>query len=53
MTGAYATIAAGGVRHPLVTVTHITDRDGNEVARFAPEPETVPGRRRGDGTWST
>ena len=41
MTGAYATIAAGGVRHPLVTVTHITDRDGNEVARFAPEPETV------------
>ena len=41
MTGAYATIAAGGVRRPLVTVTHVTDRDGNEVARWAPEPETV------------
>ncbi len=41
MTGAYATLAAGGVRHPLVTVTHITDRDGKEIARFAPEPQTV------------
>ncbi len=41
MTSAYATIASGGVYHPPVTVTHITDRDGNEVARFAPEPRTA------------
>ena len=41
MTGAYAAIAAGGVRHPLVTVTHITDRAGNEVARFQDEPDRV------------
>ncbi len=41
MTGAYAAIAAGGIRHPLVTVTHITDRDGNEVARFEEEPDTA------------
>ncbi|PAP75169.1 penicillin-binding protein 1A [Rubrivirga marina] len=39
MTAAYATIAAGGVRHPPVVVTHITDRDGHEVARFEPEAE--------------
>ena len=38
MTAAYATIASGGVLHPPVLVTHITDRDGNEVARFEPEP---------------
>ncbi len=41
MTGAYATIASGGVRRPPVTVTHITDRDGNEVARFEPDERTV------------
>ena len=41
MTGAYAAIAAGGVRHPVVTVTHVTDRDGNEVARFEEEPSTA------------
>ena len=34
MAGAYATIAAGGMRRPPVVVTHVTDRDGNEVARF-------------------
>ncbi|MEM6285573.1 MAG: transglycosylase domain-containing protein [Bacteroidota bacterium] len=39
MAGAYATIAAGGVRRPPVVVTHITDRDGNEVARFAPDEQ--------------
>ncbi|MDT0630353.1 transglycosylase domain-containing protein [Rubrivirga sp. S365] len=38
MTSAYATIADGGVYRAPVTVTHITDRDGNEVARFAPPP---------------
>ena len=38
MTGAYGTIANGGVHRPPVTVTHITDRDGNEVARFEPRP---------------
>ncbi|WP_412061692.1 penicillin-binding protein 1A [Rubrivirga sp. IMCC45206] len=37
MAGAYATLASGGIRRPPVTVTHITDRDGNEIARFAPE----------------
>ena len=41
ITGAYATIAAGGVRRPPVVVTHITDRDGNEVARFEPDARTV------------
>ncbi|MEM0961560.1 MAG: transglycosylase domain-containing protein [Bacteroidota bacterium] len=34
MASAYASIAAGGVRRPPVVVTYITDRDGNEVARF-------------------
>jgi penicillin-binding protein 1A len=38
MTAAYATIAAGGLHRPPVLVTHVTDRDGNEVARFEPEP---------------
>ena len=38
MTSAYGTIADGGVYRPPVTVTHITDRDGNEVARFEPRP---------------
>ena len=37
MAGAYASIAAGGIHHPPVVVTHITDRDGNEVARFTPD----------------
>ncbi len=37
MTSAYATIASGGVYRPPVTVTHITDRNGVEVARFAPD----------------
>ncbi len=41
MTGAYAAIAAGGIRHPVVTVTHITDRDGNEVARFERDADRV------------
>ena len=41
MTGAYAAIAAGGVRHPVVTVTHVTDRDGQEVARFEPTPDVA------------
>ncbi len=36
LTGAYATIAAGGTRRPPVVVTHVTDRDGKEVARFEP-----------------
>ncbi len=39
MTDAYATIAAGGVHRPPVTVTHITDRDGHEVARFEPRSD--------------
>ncbi len=39
MTSAYAAIAAGGTRRPPVVVTHITDRDGNEVARFEPEAD--------------
>ena len=34
MTAAYATIAAGGMRRPPVVVTHVTDRDGVEIARF-------------------
>ena len=38
MTSAYGTIAGGGVYRPPVTVTHVTDRDGNEVARFEPTP---------------
>ncbi|HEX8386433.1 MAG TPA: transglycosylase domain-containing protein [Rubricoccaceae bacterium] len=38
MTSAYATIADGGLYRPPVLITHITDRDGNEVARFAPDP---------------
>ena len=38
MTSAYGTIANGGVYRAPVTVTHVTDRDGNEVARFAPKP---------------
>ena len=41
MTGAYATIASGGVRRPPVVVTHITDRDGVEVARFDTEERAV------------
>ncbi|MGB3542135.1 penicillin-binding protein 1A [Rubrivirga sp.] len=41
MTGAYATIASGGVRRPPVVVTHITDRDGLEVARFDEDHRTV------------
>jgi len=41
LAGAYATLAAEGVRHAPTVVTHITDRDGHEVARFAPEPAAV------------
>ena len=39
LTGAYATIASGGTRREPVTVTHITDRDGNEIARFEPDAD--------------
>ena len=38
LTSAYATMASGGLYRPPVLVTHITDADGDEVARFAPEP---------------
>ena len=34
-------IAAGGDHRPPVVVTHITDREGNEVARFAPDAKVV------------
>ena len=38
MTAAYATMASGGLYRPPLLITHITDADGREVARFAPEP---------------
>ena len=37
MAGAYATIASGGVHREPITVSHITDREGVEVARFTPD----------------
>ena len=37
MTSAYATMASGGLYRPPLLITHITDREGREVARFAPD----------------
>lgn len=37
LAGAYATMAAGGVHRPPSVVSHITDRNGEVVARFFPE----------------
>jgi penicillin-binding protein 1A len=43
MTSAHATIAGVGVYRPPVVVTHIEDRDGNEIARFAPDSSIALG----------
>ena len=37
LAGAYATMAAGGMHRPPNVVSHITDRNGEVVARFFPE----------------
>ena len=38
MASAYATMADGGTYRPPLLLTRITDADGREIARFAPEP---------------
>ncbi|MEQ9104988.1 MAG: transglycosylase domain-containing protein [Rhodothermales bacterium] len=35
LTGAYGTIASGGVQRDPIVVTHVTDRNGRTVASFA------------------
>ena len=37
MASAYATMASGGLYRPPVLITHITDAEGRELARFTPE----------------
>jgi penicillin-binding protein 1A len=41
LAGAYGTLASLGVRRELRVISHITDRDGQEVARFASAPQRV------------
>jgi penicillin-binding protein 1A len=41
IAGAYGSFASLGVRRQPVLISHITDRRGRELARFAPEPQRV------------
>ena len=41
LAGAYGTMAALGVRREPRVITHITDRNGHEVARFTSAPQRV------------
>ena len=41
MVRAYATIASLGVRREPLMISHITDRDGQELARFDGQPQRV------------
>lgn len=41
LAGAYGTLAALGVRREPVVISHITDREGHELARFAAAPQRV------------
>ena len=41
LAGAYGTMAALGVRRETRVISHITDRDGHEVARFSSAPQRV------------
>lgn len=43
MAGAYGTLATLGERRAPLVISHITDRDGREIARFASAPQrTLP-----------
>jgi penicillin-binding protein 1A len=41
LAGAYGSMAALGVRRDTRVISHITDRDGQEVARFTSTPQRV------------
>lgn len=41
LAGAYGSFASLGVKRQPVLISHITDRHGRELARFAPEPQRV------------
>jgi 1A family penicillin-binding protein len=41
LTGAYATLANDGVRHPVVGILKIEDNSGNLLEEFKPAPRTV------------
>ncbi|NRF65523.1 transglycosylase domain-containing protein [Aquincola sp. S2] len=41
LSGAYGTLASLGVKRRPVLISHITDRQGQELARFVSEPQRV------------
>ncbi|MGB8815873.1 MAG: PBP1A family penicillin-binding protein [Minisyncoccia bacterium] len=41
LTSAYGVFANNGIRNPYASIISITDKNGNEIEKYTPRPETV------------